>query len=693
MVELMVAVAIAAVMLVGIGASLRAILVSSANSTNHALAMSEVQKVASWIGDDVVQAQNVSLGDYSNGGFPLIISWTRPQPGNVTYGNKTVTDKLGRNLWELYRTTSSGTAMVAQHLKPFDPTDPLGTTSCSPLRLGNGTLENVLVMNVASQVDAYSASGSYQINPRAFDFTWGALASNTYTLTYLAGANGHIAGDTSQTVSYGGNGTTVEAIPDGNHFFVTWSDGVLTAVRTDTDVTFNIRATAYFGPYTIAASAGAGGSISPSGNVSVPFDGNQAFTITPNAVAHYHVADVLVDGESVGNVTSYQFSNVRDNHDIFASFALDTNTISTTAGAHGTITPANPAVDYGASQTFSITPNTGYHVNTLTVDGVSITPATTYTFSNVIATHTIAATFAINTYTVTPSAGTGGNLTPSTPQTVNYGNTTSFTVTANTGYYIVSVTGCGGTLVGNTYTTGPITGNCTVAATFANTYTITASAGSGGNIAPSGAVVVSYGGNQTFTITANAVYCITNVTVDSVSQGAIGNYTFGNVTSNHTIAATFASYSNTGWNSPSLSAAGAFTNPNNAFSSNNIYADAIAGTSESYANFRSTFTIPSGATIMGIEVRVEANRIGGNTANFDVSLSWNGGGNFTGTKNTGNFGSSDTQITVGGISDTWGRTWSIGDFTDSNFRVRLYANADKAYISLDHVQVRVYYCP
>ena len=72
-------------------------------------------------------------------------------------------------------------------------------------------------------------------------------------------------------------------------------------------------------------------------------------------------------------------------------------------------------------------------------------------------------------YTVTPSAGTGGSISPSTSQTVAYNGTTSFTVTPNTGYYIASVTGCGGRLSGNSYTTGPVTANCSVSASFAQT--------------------------------------------------------------------------------------------------------------------------------------------------------------------------------------------------------------------------------
>lgn len=71
------------------------------------------------------------------------------------------------------------------------------------------------------------------------------------------------------------------------------------------------------------------------------------------------------------------------------------------------------------------------------------------------------------TYTVTPSAGANGSISPNTPQTVNSGATVGFTVTPSGGY-TASVGGtCGGTLVGTTYTTSVITANCTVSATFA----------------------------------------------------------------------------------------------------------------------------------------------------------------------------------------------------------------------------------
>ena len=72
------------------------------------------------------------------------------------------------------------------------------------------------------------------------------------------------------------------------------------------------------GEFTITATADEHGSISPSGTVTVKRDGSQPFTITPNS--GYQIADVKVDGTSVGAVASYTFENVTANHTIEATF-------------------------------------------------------------------------------------------------------------------------------------------------------------------------------------------------------------------------------------------------------------------------------------------------------------------------------------------------------------------------------------
>lgn len=73
--------------------------------------------------------------------------------------------------------------------------------------------------------------------------------------------------------------------------------------------------------YTVMASAGANGAISPAGAVSVPAAGIQGFTITP--AANYRIADVVVDGNSVGPVPTVTLNDVKASHTVTATFVPD----------------------------------------------------------------------------------------------------------------------------------------------------------------------------------------------------------------------------------------------------------------------------------------------------------------------------------------------------------------------------------
>ena len=149
--------------------------------------------------------------------------------------------------------------------------------------------------------------------------------------------------------------------------------------------------------YTITASTGANGSISPSGAVVVNAGANRTFTITPKA--GYKVGIVSVDGISVGAVTSYTISNINANHTISATFAANKQSsynITASAGAGGSISPSGTvAVSSGANRTFTITPKAGYRVASVVVDGASVGAVTRYTFTNVNANHSIKVVFAV----------------------------------------------------------------------------------------------------------------------------------------------------------------------------------------------------------------------------------------------------------------------------------------------------------
>jgi FtsP/CotA-like multicopper oxidase with cupredoxin domain len=179
------------------------------------------------------------------------------------------------------------------------------------------------------------------------------------------------------------------------------------------------------------------------------------------------------------------------------------------------------------------------------VDGVSKGAVSTFTFTDVTANHTIEATFAIRTYTITASAELNGSISPSGAVVVNCGSNRTFDIeAADPCHYIldVKVDGASQGAV-STFTFTDVTANHTIEATFAiYTYTITVSAEPTGSISP-GSVVVNCGSNQTFTIESEPGFMIFRILVDG-SQITISNpftmtYTFSNVTSNHIIQAEF----------------------------------------------------------------------------------------------------------------------------------------------------------
>jgi hypothetical protein len=107
---------------------------------------------------------------------------------------------------------------------------------------------------------------------------------------------------------------------------------------------------------------------------------------------------VIVDGISLGAISSYTFTNVIANHTISATFAISTHTITASAGDSGSITPSGEViVNHGANQSFTITPYANYHVSDVQVDNSSVGAVTSYTFNDVTADHAISATFSANT--------------------------------------------------------------------------------------------------------------------------------------------------------------------------------------------------------------------------------------------------------------------------------------------------------
>lgn len=402
--------------------------------------------------------------------------------------------------------------------------------------------------------------------------------SSTFTIIASAGTGGTITPSGAVTVNAGASQTFDLAADAGfkiaslsvDGASITGAVGQASYSYTFTSVAANhsidVTFTPYVTTYIITASAGAGGTITPSGAVTVNAGASRTFDLAVDA--GFKIATLTVDGVSVAGATglafySYTFSNVTADHIINVTFSpiVATYTITASAGTGGAISPSGAvSVNQGDSATFYMSANSGYKIASLTVDGVQISGAAgqssySYTFTAVAANHSVNVTFApvLTTYTLTASAGSGGNISPSGITTLNAGDSLTVFISANAGYKIstlnvdgAAVTEASG-LSSYSYTFSNIASNHTIDVAFApviTTYNIIATSGSGGSISPSGSVSITSGTAQTFNISANSGYRIAALTVDGVAiAGASGlssySYAFSNVSSNHTIDVSF----------------------------------------------------------------------------------------------------------------------------------------------------------
>ncbi|QRM88539.1 choice-of-anchor D domain-containing protein [Lacinutrix sp. WUR7] len=145
----------------------------------------------------------------------------------------------------------------------------------------------------------------------------------------------------------------------------------------------------------ITVTQATGGTITP-GTTNVPDNADQSFTATADACHTFSYWDV--DGANNSAITSnpYAFTNVTADHTITAVYTADTYDITASTGANGSISPSvTTSVTCGTNQSYTFTPNSGYAVDDVLVDGVSVGAVTSYDFTNVTATHTISVSFVV----------------------------------------------------------------------------------------------------------------------------------------------------------------------------------------------------------------------------------------------------------------------------------------------------------
>ena len=517
-----------------------------------------------------------TIVNYADNWYSNITPATGYSIGNVTLD--------GQNMY----TASNNQFNYIEESHVFDITFVANTYTITTNAYGDGTVsdgisftydpENPVNYNfVATPAEGYYVSAVF-INNEAQDLTGveGAytttienVADNyvinahfsifTYTMEAEAGSNGTITPDGTQIVNYGTNMSyditantgwyIASTVIDGVTTTYTQADDVTTLTVPFTNINANHTVSATFAQYmyTITGTVNANGTINSETTLNEEVEYGSNYTVNFIPDANYHVADVMIDGVSVGAVDYYEFINITENHTVAVTFEATMYTLTATSNiAACTITPATTTVQAGSDVAYTLTVANGYHLVNVIANGEEVVVTNNaFTISDVQSDYTIYANFASDYVTVTVDQPAHATITPGT-QTYAYGATPSYMIVPEVGYDVVSVT-AGNAVVNVTYNNGigtftlePVLADITLTATTSiKKFEITVTQGANGTIAPGTQSNVEYGSNKTFTITPNDYYVVADVIVDGSSRGALSSYTFYNVTGDHTITAVF----------------------------------------------------------------------------------------------------------------------------------------------------------
>ncbi len=313
----------------------------------------------------------------------------------------------------------------------------------------------------------------------------------------------------------------------------TYTTGIITQACTITP-TFALK------QYAVTTSVTAGqGSFDPD-TLTVSHGQNGSLTLTP--AFGYQVDSVTGDACEVGPAGQnggYTVGPVTGACQVEAVLSLMSYTVTTQVTGNGAVTQPSATVEHGSAASFILTPDEGHQIVSPiggtcggTLDG------NTYTTTGITGDCSVAVTFDPVQYPITTIAA-NGSFSPANPM-VNHGESQVFTVTADEGYELISVTGCGGTQDGNTFTTGIITEACSVEATFEQkTYTITATVqGENGMIVGQNLEGVPHGETRQLTVTPDEGFEVN--TISGCDGALVGDtFTTGNITADCAVVVSF----------------------------------------------------------------------------------------------------------------------------------------------------------
>ncbi|MDR3443056.1 MAG: hypothetical protein P4L65_08570, partial [Legionella sp.] len=278
------------------------------------------------------------------------------------------------------------------------------------------------------------------------------------------------------------------------------------AVTTNCSVSFSSS----LDSFTVTPSGDGNETITPNSAQTVAYGATQAFTVTANAS---YILSTTVGGDCPAGSWSgstYTTGAVTSNCSLSFSASLEQFTVTASGDTNITPSPTTQLVNYNETGTITLTVAPGYTAAIASNSCGGTLSGNTFTTGAVTANCSVSFSSSLSSFTVTPSGDGNETITPDSAQTVAYGTTQAFTVTANASYILSTTVGgdCpAGSWSENTYTTGAITADCSVSFVAETTYLSVDSTGTIPVYSDSGTpgtlIVTNTGANTAYNVSAS----------------------------------------------------------------------------------------------------------------------------------------------------------------------------------------------
>jgi len=391
---------------------------------------------------------------------------------------------------------------------------------------------------IVSKTGYEDATGNVNVDSdKTVDVT---LSRKLYTLSIEVTGEGTVTKNPDKPEYTHGEEVQLTALPDAGWSFTNWtgdftgSDNPKAIVM---DQNRSVSATFIIDTYTIVATAGPGGAVEPEGQIQVNHGDDKEFIITPDA--GYEIADVVVDGVSVGAVANYTFNNVVSDHTIDASFSLLEYTITVSASPiEGGTVSGGGVYKHGETVDLSAVADDSYRFKNWTEGGVVVSTDQNYSFT-ASTSRDLVANFIEKTYELTVNISGQGSVEKQ-PDKALYmpGEVVNLTAIPETGWRFLNWSG---SLTGNTNPASITMNNDkTVTANFAiNQYVVVVSPNPQNGGVVSGGGTYSHGDTVKLNATPSEGYEFLNWTDGGVEVSTEAEYSF-NATADRLLTANFA---------------------------------------------------------------------------------------------------------------------------------------------------------